>query len=890
MEIEEFRFYEGRNIYSYHPVLRMSVNLGEWSEKTSKDIPYFAEKLLCLLPGLEEHHCTRGRKGGFIERLQEGTYLGHVIEHIAIELQGLAGFPVNYGTTRSAGKAGSYHIIFSYHVKEGAFVAANFALELVKALLDEKEFNLQECIKGIQKEVDKNKLGPSTSAIIAAALQRDIPVMPLGIDSLLQLGYGCKQQRVQATITGRTSCIAVDLSCDKMATKSILLQGGVPVPRGEIVRTEEEVMHLFKKLACPLAIKPANGNQGKGVSINLIEEKQVKTAFALAKNYSEQVLLEESLSGKDYRLLVINGKLVAAAERKPPFIKGDGKHSIEKIIEQFNQDPLRGEGHEKPLTKIKIDPALLLILARKNLTLKSIPPRGAIIYLRENGNLSTGGLPIDVLEQVHPFNAWLAVRCASLLGLDIAGIDIVATDISLPLDKNSGGVIEINAAPGIRMHLPPLTNKGNKVGEAIVDGLFPVEENGRIPLIAVTGTNGKTTTTRMIGHVLSNAGKKVGMTTTDGVYLKEKLIYAGDMTGPQGARMILQDPETEIAVLETARGGIIRSGLSYDWSDIAVLTNISSDHLGQDGVENIDDLIYVKALVLETVKDGGYVVLNAEDSYLEKILEYIPRKVKIIYFALSDTNIILKNHLEKGGKAVYLKNNFLTLAMGKDEENILDINKAPFSYAGRALYNIQNSLAATSALYALGLDKEKIKAGLNCFNSDSEQNPGRSNFWELGDFQVLLDYGHNPAGYQAIGKLIKELKPKRAIGIIGMPGDRQDKLILEVGQIAASFFEQLIIKEDEDLRGRRPLEVAELLYQAALNYGLNQEKIQVIPSEKLALQSALEQAQAGDLVVVFYEKLAHLENLLKEKEIIKLQEKENKSEMFLAEKRIKAIF
>ena len=877
MEIEELHSYDSRNIYSYGPVVKMRVNLGNWESYTSQDIPYFNEKLICLLPGLLEHHCSRGKPGGFLERLQEGTYLGHVIEHVAIELQGLAGFPVNYGSTRGTGEKGIYEVIFAYKVKEGAIIAGNLALELVKGLLEGREFSVAQGIKKIKEVVAKSQLGPSTGAIAQAALKRGIPVIPLGIGSLLQLGYGCRQKRVQATITGHTTCIGVDLSCDKIATKKLLSQAGVPVPLGGVVKTEEEALVIASNLPGPVVVKPYNGSQGKGVSINLEEEKQIRAGFRIAKNYSEEIIVEQSIIGKDYRLLVVNGKLVAAAQRQPAHIQGDGIHSVKELIEIINQDPLRGEEHEKPLTCIKIDPVALMMLAKQNLTLDSVPMEGEIVYLRENGNLSTGGIPLDVLNKVHPSNAQLAVRAARIIGLDVAGIDIVAPDISQPITMGNGAVVEVNAAPGIRMHQPPLANEELNVAGEIVESLFPTGSKSRIPIVAITGTNGKTTTTRMIGHVFSSIGYKVGMTTTDGVYLDGQCVLPGDMTGPLGARTILQDPSTEIAILETARGGIVRFGLGYDWSDVGVITNISEDHLGQDGIEDMEDLIYIKSLVLETVKDKGYVVLNADDPYLSEIVQFIPKKVKTIYFASNQNNLILKKHLEQGQKAVYVKNGWLTLAAEQKETPLLEIKDLPASYGGKALYNVQNALAAIGALAALEISVDYIIQGLASFNCNDEQNPGRSNLIEIGEVKVLVDYGHNPAGYRAVAQLIKEIKPRKAVGVIGVPGDRQDKLVLEVGQIAANIFQEIIIKEDQDLRGRKPLEVANLLCQGALAIGMDKESIQIIPQEEVALEVAIRQAKPGDLIVIFYEKLNGVRGTISrlQKELSEQQTKED---------------
>ncbi|MHB8172415.1 MAG: cyanophycin synthetase [Thermincolia bacterium] len=850
MDILEIKAIEGRNIYCHWPVIRMMLDLAAYSGKTTSQMAAFSHNLLAVLPGLLEHHCSRGYKGGFEERLQEGTLLGHVVEHVALELQVQAGHHVIYGKTVSAGQEGLYYIVTEYQAKEGAIVANRLAVELVKGVLQGQRVNVREMVKEITQVNCKTEPGPSTAAIVRAARQRGIPILPLGDGSILQLGYGKYQQKVAATITGRTGCLAVDIACDKMLTKEVLEEMGIPVPPGGVARTENEAVNLAQEIGYPVVVKPFNGNQGKGVSLNLHNSTEVKKAFQLAMDLSNKVIIEKHIPGRHYRLLVVGDQMVAAAERFPASVTGDGLHTIKELIDLVNQDPLRGEGHEKSLTQIKIDPVIIINLARKGLSPNDVLADGQQIFLRENANLSTGGTAFDVTDFVHPTNVQWALRAVKLVGLDVAGVDLVAEDISHPITEANGAIIEVNAAPGIRMHHYPTSGERRDAGKAIVDLLFPEAAKFRIPIVAVTGTNGKTTVTRMINHILTLQGKIVGMTTTDGICINNQRIVQGDCTGPLSAKAVLREATVEVAVLETARGGILRGGLGYDYSDVGIITNISEDHLGQDGIETLEDLAMVKALVGEAVHRQGTVVLNADDPIVTGLRGRF--NCNIIYFGKEPGNIIIRRHLGAGGQAVMVKNGFIILAQGNRAQKIMAIKSVPAVLGGMATHNLENALAATAGAIALGSPMGLVREGLETFISN-RYNPGRLNMQEVAGVKVILDYGHNIAGYQAIIAMLHNKKRGRLTGVIGVPGDRKDESILRIGQIAGKAFDRLIIKEDRELRGRTTGEVGALLHRGALEGGIRQDQVFIIPEEGKAINKALTSARLEETVTIFYE-------------------------------------
>lgn len=863
MEIREIQAIEGANVYSHRPIIRAVVDLQEWTERFTDELEDFRHRLVEHLPTLLEHHCSRGKAGGFLERLQEGTLIGHVIEHVTIELLTQAGQTIKYGKTMAIlEKPGWYEIIFNYEAKAGAIEGFKQGFSLVNTLLNQNSFNVSQAVNQIKREMAKYELGVSTQVIVEACLERGIPVHRLNGGSLLQLGYGRNQRRIQATVTDATSSIGVDIACDKEMTKKILSEGGVPVPCGHIVHTEEEAVQAFLEMETAVVIKPLHGNQGKGVTLQLTNIAEVRAAFKLAQSFGEWVIIEEYIEGQHYRLVVVGDRLIAAAKRVPAHVIGDGRSTIEELVAQTNADPLRGEDHEKVLTKIKIDSVVLLNLTLKNLTLAYVPAKGETVYLRDSANLSTGGIAEDVTDLVHPDNVELAVYASKLIGLDVAGIDLVIEDIEASYRERSGHIIEVNAAPGIRMHHFPSKGKARNVGKAIVEQVIP-SGNGRIPIVAVSGTNGKTTTTRMISKLLTDQQLLVGMTSTDGIYINKKMWIKGDMTGPESAKAVLRHPQVQVAVLETARGGILRSGLGYDYADVAVITNVSKDHLGQYGIETLEDIAHVKSLIAEVVKPHSYVVLNADDPQVVQMAERTQGRV--IFFSTEKDNIHIRRHLGKGGTAVFVRRGMILLCQGSQTFRICSVKQIPVTWDGKAKHNIQNALAAIASGWALGISTTAIRNSLQEFSSDAEHNRGRLNLYEVSGVKVFVDYGHNAAGIQEITNTLKHFKKKSLVGCITVPGDRPDETVREVGRIAAKGFQRLIIREDNDLRGRKPGEVAQLIYDEAILSGMDPKMITVVLPEIEAFCAGLDSCVPGDTFVMFYEHLEPIEEEIRKR-------------------------
>lgn len=856
MRIVETKAFKGRNIYSHQKVVKMILELEPSLDKPTKDFEGLNEKLLSYFPDFKEHYCSKGYPGGFVERLQEGTYLPHVIEHLALEVQHRLGYEVSFGKARQIDDTIFYNIIFAYKSYSVGMDAGKNAVEIIDCLINGRDPEVEKRLLYMKEREDKTNPGPSTRAIIEAAAERGIAVTQLGDSSIFQLGYGKYQKRVEATIQENTSCIAVDIACEKGLTKSILSEVGLPVPEGSVCTSLDEAIKIAETIGYPIVVKPESGNQGKGVSLNLISEQEVEEAFYAAACIDENVIVEKHIKGKDYRVLVVGDSVVAVAQRIPAHVTGDGVHSIEELVEIENQNPNRGEDHEKPLTKIKIDNIALSLLRKQGYSPDDIPKAKEIVYLKANGNISTGGIAIDCTDKIHPFNYDVAIRAARAIGLDVAGIDITCPNIGVPIREGHGAVIEVNAAPGIRMHLFPSKGKPRNVGKSILDMLYPPGSKFSIPIVSITGTNGKTTTTRLISHILRVSGLNVGMTTTGGVYINDKCILKGDTTGPASAKTVLMDRNIDAAVLETARGGIIRSGLGYDLCDVGVLTNISSDHLGMDGIYSLEDLVHVKSLVIESIKSNGYAVLNADDPMVIPLA----RKTRgnVIYFSKREDNLAILKHLSEGGVAVFLKGNYITISTGETLLQVADINQVPASYGGRLVHNIENCLAAVGAAYGLKVPIPIIEKGLYSFHSDEFQNPGRFNIYNIRDFRVVIDYGHNIAGYQSVINAIQKMGANRLVGIIGVPGDRDDQSIQEVGKIAGEAFHDIIIKEDVDLRGRAPGQVSALLKKGIMSSAGKCRYVDIILSEINAFKQAIQRAQPGDLIVVFYEELQPL--------------------------------
>lgn len=852
MRIHELRIYEGRNIYTHKPCIKADIDLEDLAETPTCDIPGFNTGLLEHIPSLMEHKCAKGYKGGFVERLHEGTYLAHVLEHICLEIQNLLGYNVAFGKARQVGTEGSiYSVIYEYRSKTVGYEAIQAAFELVNEIQKGAKLDFNCRLQEIKAKAAKLDLGPSTAAIKKEAEERGIPVLVLGKGSLLQLGYGRCSKRVQATLTEQTGCIAADISCDKELTKELLETAGIPIPQGFVTDSLEQLQVYAEALGYPVVVKPNNGNQGKGVSVNLKSREEIAAAYSIAKQYGEEVIVERFIQGKHYRVLVINGQMVACAERIAPFVLGDGKSTVRELIEQENQNPLRGEDHEKPLTKIKIDPIMQALLQKNNMHIDYIPTVGEQVLLRENDNLSTGGTAIDKTDEIHPKNAEIAVQAASIVGLDIAGIDITTKDISSPIWEDGGAVIEVNAAPGIRMHYYPAEGQQRNVAKHIVDMLFPEGSPSSIPLISITGTNGKTTTTRMLNKILQEKGHTVGMTSTGGVYINDTCIMKGDTTGYKSARMILTDKRVDAAVLETARGGIVSRGLGYDLADVGIITNISEDHLGLDGINTFDDLAHVKALVVEAVKDSGYAVLNADDKYCVEVGDRLNKK--IIYFSTSCSNPIIQKQLAGGGKAVYIRARDIYIFDGREELKLMHTWDIPATMKGTISYNVKNSLSAIAGAYGLGVEPVYIANALKKFKSDNSNNPGRFNIHELQDFKVVVDYGHNIEGYREAIISLKNMKHNRLIGVIGVPGDRTETSTVRIGQLCGEHFHHIVIKEDKDKRGCAEGEIARQLMNGCLIGGIDKNNVMIELCEEEALRKAMLMAQPEDIIIVFYE-------------------------------------
>ncbi len=862
MNIERIRPLTGPNVYSYKPVLLMRLDLGELAERESREFNGFNERLLTLLPGIEQHHCSLGRPGGFVTRLNEGTYFGHVVEHVALELTELCGIGKTHGKTRH--DSGSiYNVAIEFQAEKASTYLLEQAVNLVETLLREEQFELAPVIEQAKYLIADAHVGPTTRAITEAANRRNIPCRRDGTGNRIQLGYGKYLRYVQAAMSDQTSAVAVELAQDKDETKDRLHRHGIPVPKGKVVYSLEDATRAADELGRPVVVKPLDGRQGKAVSLEVSTPEEMKVAFEAAQEFGSAVLIEEMFAGRNYRVAIVAGRMVAASERLLPHVIGDGVNSIRELIATENKNPLRGDGHEKPLTKIKVDSDVISHLHHAGMSLETIPPQGERVILSNRSNLSIGATAEDVTDQVHPTVARMCERAARLIGLDICGVDLVIPDIAMPI--TSGGVIEVNASPGLRMHHYPSAGVPRDVGEAVVDSIFPPGAPARIPIISITGTNGKTTVTRMTAHVLGNAGLYVGMTTTDGIYIDGEQVVEGDTTGPQSAQVVLSDPAVEAAVLETARGGILRRGLGYDWSDIGVMTNISDDHIGQDGIKSVEDVVYIKSLVAERVKEGGTLILNADDEHLAKLMECervnrVPKRV--VYFSLDENNPLVRSHLQNGGTAYVAKNKALIESIGETDLWMADLAMLPVVMNGAAVFQISNLLATVAACRAFGVEQDVLLKGLKSFSSCAN-NPGRANVYRLNGGHVMVDYGHNSDAFDAICRMAAKWHDRKVTGVIGVPGDRDDAVIDRAARVAAQGFNRVIVREDHDLRGRKPGDVANILCRAIreTSPGMNCE---VVLDEIEALRRAVSEMEKGEVIVHFYEKLQPVQTALQE--------------------------
>jgi cyanophycin synthetase len=863
MKIREINAMRGPNYWSVrrHKLIVMVLDLQEMEENPSNKIPGFLDRLKEMFPGMFEHRCSVGEPGGFFQRVEEGTWMGHIIEHIALEMQSLAGMEVGFGRTRTYGEHGVYHVVFAYEEEAVGRFAAKAAVSICQALIDGESYALADDIQRMREIREDVRLGPSTGSIIAEAEARGIPWIRLNKHSLCQLGYGANQKRIQATVTSETSSIGVELACDKEDTKFLLEQAEVPVPKGEIIRRESSLRETCDYVGFPLVVKPVDGNHGRGITVNIQSYEDALTAFQAAKKVSNAVIVERYITGVDYRLLVINYKLVAAALRTPAHVTGNGKSSIQELIDTVNSDPRRGYGHEKILTQISINDLTLGLIAAKGYSLESVIPEGEMLILKDTANLSTGGTAEDVTDFVHPANIAMAERISRIIDLDICGIDIMTTDISKPLKETGGAVLEVNAGPGFRMHLAPAKGLPRNVASPVIDKLFPKGTTARIPIIAVSGTNGKTTTTRLISHIMKFDGYRVGYTTTDGVYIQNRLLMEGDCTGPASAEFVLKDPTVNLAVLECARGGLLRAGLGFKKCDTAIVTNVAADHLGLKGIHTIEQLGKVKAVVPETVLPDGYAILNADDDLVYEMRRGLECNVAL--FSLNENNPRIKALQRKGGITAIYENGYVTICRGEWKMRVMRAEDIPLTYGGRAEFMILNILPALLAANIHGVSIEDMKAGLSTFIPSPSQTPGRLNLFEFKEFNVLLDYAHNPAGMRALKKFTDSFQATHKVGIIAGIGDRRVEDNNEMGAIASEMFDEIIIRQDKHLRGKTEEELIQML-EGGIRAKNAHIPITVIPSEKEAITHAIKHAKKGSLIVLSSDVIPEALNLVKE--------------------------
>lgn len=875
MRVLERRTYVGPNLYALFPVIRLTLDLEQLEDWPSAKIPGFVDGLLRAIPSLNEHGCSYGHPGGFAKRLTddgEGTWLGHVLEHVAIEIQNLAGFQVTFGKTRGTGEHGRYYCVYQYVDAWVGQEAGELALRLLHSLIPahlrpdvptDPTFDFREALEALILEANDRAFGPSTGSLVKAAEARDIPWIRIGEGSLVQFGHGRHQKRIQATITSETRHIAVDIAGDKELTNQILADMGLPVPKQFRVRTLERALEARQRIGGPVVVKPLDGNHGRGVSIGLTTDEQVQTAFEVARDISGTVLVEEMIQGHDYRLLVVNGELVAASQRVPGHVVGDGVRSIRALVDLVNQDPRRGIGHEKVLTRLELDHQALRLIEKAGLTPDSVLPAGQTFYLRSTGNLSTGGTAIDVTDIIHPDNREMAVRAVMAVGLDVCGVDFLTPDITRSYTQVGGGICEVNAAPGFRMHVAPSEGKPRDVAGAVMEMLFPPGAPTRIPIAAITGTNGKTTTTRMLAHIHKLAGATVGMTTTDGVYIDGRRTVEGDMTGPVSAQMVLRDPKVSVAVLETARGGLLRAGMGYRKPNVACCLNVSGDHLGLGGIHTLDQLAEVKRIPIEAATDCA--VLNADDPLCLRMADYTNAR-RVCYITMNPSHGLVKEHIRAGGMAIALEGgiNGQMIAIYDRNQHIplLWTHLIPATIEGRAMFNVQNAMFAAGMAYAMGVKLDDIRHGLRTFDATFFQTPGRMNVYDELGFKVILDYGHNEAAVDALCSLVDRLVESEAVKaggkrvvVVTAPGDRRDEDFEAIARRCAWSFDWFYVREDDDTRGRPPGEIATKMRDYLVAAGAAAERVKIIRSEQEATEAALRFCDPGDLLVLFADKV-----------------------------------
>ncbi|ETX13440.1 cyanophycin synthetase [Roseivivax halodurans JCM 10272] len=846
----------GPNYYSRYQAIYMRLDIEDLEDRSSDKVPGIAERLEALIPSIHDHRCSVGEAGGFLQRVRNGTWAGHMVEHLAIELQNLVGFTVGYGKTVDSYETGIYHVVYRYRDEATGLAAGEAAVDIARKLYTEQEVELQPYIDHLKKVRDANALGPSTGSIVNAAKARGIPAYNLTEGtSYTQLGHGIKQRRFQATVTDASGIIGHSIADDKDWTKQILGEAGIAVPRGQTCYSWEEAEAAAEWIGWPVVTKPLSGNHGRGVTTDIASKEDLKSGYeaavARARDDYAGVIVESYIKGEDHRMLVVGGKLIAAARRRPAHVTGDGIHTIQQLIDEENKDPRRGVGHENLLTQIVVDEQTKRMLEQAGLTVDTVLPEGEIAFLKSTANISTGGTATDLTDEVHPSVKFMMERVARLIGLDVIGIDLLCETVSVPLEEQSAGIVEVNAGPGFRMHMAPTHGKPRPVGQAIVDMLFPnVTDNGRIPITAITGTNGKTTTTRLTSHILRQAGWSVGMGCTGTVEIDNNVILRGDYSGPAAAQAVLREPTVEHAVLEVARGGIMRRGLGFDEADVGVLLNIASDHLGERDIHTLEELARCKTVVVDAVKrksEGGFCVLNADDPLVMEHGTYWARG-EIIYFTMDPENPALTEHLSELGMVLTVRNGWIVLLRGKVTVEIAQVNDVPITFEGHAPFNVQNAMAAAAAALAHGIEIDDIRAGLLTFHPTPAQMPGRTNYFEADGVKCLIDYGHNVPALKALEPLVTGLGTRRKIGVATAPGNRRDEDLKGLGAQLAHMCDAVFVYET-DARGRSEGEVAKLISEGAQEAG-STGRVEVIMSEADAVGRAMEEARQGDFLLL----------------------------------------
>jgi cyanophycin synthetase len=848
MKIENIQVLRGPNIWSgtRKKLIQMRLDLQELEHQPTNKIDGFYERLKAMIPSLQEHRCSPGVPGGFYQRIIAGTWMGHVVEHIALEIQTLAGMDTGYGRTRETKTVGVYNVVFTYLEEKVGIYAAEAAVRIAEALIKGDDYDLEYDIQQMREIREATRLGPSTGSIVEEAIARDIPWIRLNNQSLVQLGYGKNQVRFRATMTEKTSSIAVDIASNKEETKRLLQEQAIPVAKGITISSVEGVDEAIRRVDFPLVFKPLDGNHGRGISINIKNREDAVAAYEFASKISRKVIVERYVTGYDFRVLVIDNKMVAAALRDPAHVKGDGKSTIQQLIDIENTDPRRGYGHENVLTLITVDRDTLDLLEKKGYTLDTVPAAGEKVFVKSTANLSTGGTSIDVTDHVHPQNIFICERISKIIGLDICGIDIMAENLTEPLTENGGVILEVNAAPGFRMHVAPSEGLARNVAGNVIDMLYPYGKSSRIPIIAVTGTNGKTTTTRLIAHIVKNNGYRVGFTTSDGIYVQNTMLTKGDTTGPVSTEFILKDPTVDFAVLETARGGILRSGLGFDSCDIGVITNIQEDHLGLSDIHTLDDLTRVKSVIVNAVKKNGWAVLNADNEYCVRIGK--KADCHVTYFSRDEKNPVIVSHCKKGGIACVQENGFITILKGDWKIRVQRTALIPLTFGGTVPFMIENVLAATLATFLWGFKTEDIKISLDTFIPSAAQTPGRMNVFDFKDFKFMIDFAHNPDGFRGIKEFLRHVESPLKIGIIAGTGDRRDEDIRELGKLSAEMFDYIILRQEKHLRGRTEENILDLLREGILSVDADKQ-FEVIPKEIDAIKHAMSLAKPGTFIV-----------------------------------------